>query len=179
MFRAFLLTCILASALKAEPINPPPFDYINVQFAGNIGLLSVGGGNTFLDGHYEMEFYLGLTPHTHSEAAILTVAMKNNLIPFTLHVSEYALKPYVGLGLLSALNHRYDPQWRDELPDDYYYQDIWHLTAHLGLVAQYGTWGLYFEAMTVDSYFAAYASSNGAITPDDIISFAVGLRRAF
>lgn len=170
---------MLLGMLHAEPINPLPFDYLQIQHAGNIGLIAVGGGNTFFGGHYEMEFYLGITPRTHSEASIAAVAMKNNLIPFSLHVSDYRFKPYAGLGLLSGLNHRYDPQWRDELPDDYYYQDIWHFTAHLGTVVERGDWGVYVEAMTIDSYFSAYASSKGALTLSDIFSLAVGLRIGF
>ncbi|MBN2895162.1 MAG: hypothetical protein JXK05_04625 [Campylobacterales bacterium] len=176
MFKSLVIALALLATLRAEPINPPPFDYLNIQHAGNVGIIALGGGNTFLEGHYEMEFYLGLTPRTHSEASVAAVAMKNNLIPFSLHVSEYRFKPYAGLGLLSALNHRYDPQWRDELPDEYYYQDIWHFSAHFGAVFERSDWGVYVEAMTIDSYFSVYASSKGSLGLDDIFSLGVGLR---
>lgn len=190
MFKKLLLISVFVITLHAgdEEINHLPFDYMNVQYAGQIGFISIGGGNTFFDDHYDFELYLGLTPRLFyiSEVAIVTLAVKNNYIPYTLKYESYEFRPYIGLGILFAQNQRYDPNWQDSIDDSYYYQNNWHITGNIGLTINKNfsepgirSLGLYIESMTNDVYFLDYYHNREALTIDDVFSTAFGLRIGF
>ena len=180
----------LLSTLQAgdEKINPLPFDYMNLQYAGEIGFVSVAGGNTFFNDHYDFEIYLGFTPRIEgiSEVGLFSFAMKNNYVPYTLDIGTYSLRPYLGLGLLLGANHRYNPNWQDNIDSNYYYQNNWHVTANLGLVmrkeldaAPLSSVGLYVETTTLDIYAVSYVENLGTLALNDIFSIAFGVRMEF
>jgi hypothetical protein len=199
----FLLLTVSSIAAQEESkksqdnaINHLPFEYMNIQYAGNIGLVSIGAGNSFFDDHYDLEFYLGVTPKYVSEITIVTLAVKNNYIPYTIDFKGYSLRPYIGLGLLFSPHHRYNPNWQDEIPDNYYYQNSWHATGHLGLnfnkkvkKGKYSTsWlasngvtsvGLYVEVTTIDTYFVSYLSNKDVIALKNIFSTSFGFKLGF
>ena len=188
MFKKLLLSLLLLGALQAEEINHLPFEYMNVQYAGEIGFLSVGGGNTFFDDHYDMELYIGATPRFFgiSEITIYTFAMKNNYIPYTFRYKSYDLRPYMGLGILAAQNQRYDPNWQDTIDRAYYFQNNYHATMNLGLnmnkhfeESSIESLGLYFETTTIDVYFLDYFNNPDALNIDDVFSIAFGVRIGF
>src|SRR3546814_207085 len=74
-------------------------DYIPVQFAGNIGLLSSGAGFTSSKGNYQLGILYGYTPASVAHSNIHTLTAKN-VFP----LCHYPLKnnqifsPYLGLG---------------------------------------------------------------------------------
>ncbi len=190
MFKKSIIIALLSVSLygSEEDINPLPFDYVNFQFAGQIGLLSVGGGNTFFDDHYDFEVYLGLTPRIEqvSEVTIITLAMKNNFIPYTFKYQDFEARPYIGLGLFFAMNQRYDPNWQDDIDSSYYYQNNWHVTGHIGLNVnkkvtdlKMKSIGVYVESMTNDVYFLDYIQNQETLSIDDVFSIAFGVRIGF
>ena len=171
-----------------EETNPLPFDYMNVQFAGQIGFLSVAGGNTFLNDHYDFEIYIGATPRflDISEVTIYTLAIKNNYVPYTFNWSDYTLRPYIGLGFLIGNNQRYNPNWQDNIDKGYYYQNIWHVTGNMGLLfkkklegSSISSLGFYVETVTLDVYVIDYFQNTDALDLDDIFSLSFGARIEF
>jgi len=191
MYKYILVLFLSISLLQAadkESINQMPFDYMNVQYAGNLGFVSLGGGNTFYDGHYDFELYLGWTPKAVSEVAIFTFALKNNYVPYTYEEAGYEIRPYIGLGFFFALNQRYDPNWQDDIEKNYYYQNFYHFSGHLGLNinvkkevddSMFEKVGLYVETTTVDTYLISYFSNSEVLTLDDIFTIAFGIRVTF
>lgn len=182
----FLILTCKAILAEDEVLNAMPFDYVNIQYAGNIGMLSVAGGNSFFDGMYDMELYLGITPNTVSEVAIYTLAIKNNFIPYEFKIDDYLVKPYAGVGFFFAWNQRYDPSANEEIPDDYYFQTLWHLSAHFGLIFEkvlhdnyFSKAGFYIETTALDTEIVSYFSSDGTIESRDIFTIALGLRMSF
>lgn len=187
--KAVLALALLTPLLSAsEEINTLPFDYMNLQYAGNIGFIGVGGGNTFLDDHYDFELYLGLTPRLNyiSEVSIITLAMKNNFIPYTFKAGSFSMRPYMGIGMLLGANHRYNPNWQDNIDNSYYYQNNWHITANLGLIVSRkykeksdATLGMYVETSSLDTYMLNYIKNRSTVALTDIFSIAVGIRMGF
>ena len=190
MFRKLLISLLLVLTLQAddEKINALPFDYMNLQYAGEIGFIGVGGGNTFFSDHYDLEFYLGFTPRITgiSEVALFSFAVKNNYVPYTLEIQSYSFRPYIGFGILVGANHRYDPNWQDNVEKNYYYQNNWHITGNLGLVmrkaledAPLKSLGFYVESTTLDVYVIDYVQNLDALALDDIFSIGFGIRMEF
>ena len=190
MFRYIILSFLLIVVLHAneEEINVLPFEYLNLQYAGNIGFIGVGGGNTFFNDHYDLELYLGFTPKIKgiSEVTIFSLAVKNNYVPYTFHLESYSFRPYIGLGLLLGANHRYNPNWQDQVEKDYYYQNNWHATANIGLVMRKGledryltSVGFYMETMTLDVFAIDYIQNRDVLDLNDIFSIAFGVRMEF
>jgi len=190
MFKVFVIALLLFFTLHADDkkINPLPFEYMNLQYAGEIGFIGVGGGNTFFDDTYDFELYLGFTPRIKgiSEVALFSLALKNNYVPYTFKMSSYSLRPYIGIGLLLGANHRYNPNWQDNVEKNYYYQNNWHITANLGVVvrkkledAPLKSLGFYVESTTLDVYVVDYVQNLDALALDDIFSIGFGVRMEF
>lgn len=197
MFSRLVWMILLSASVMAQAnednttkkeLNLLPMDYMNVQFAGNIGFLSVGIGNRFLDDLYALEIYYGYTPRLVSEVAISTVAVKNNLTPSRWMLFNHTIEPYIGLGVLYSFNQRYDPNWADDVPDNYYYQYSFHLIGYGGVSVMYPVkdpsatiraFGGYVEVGTVDAYLIDYLSDNEALRLQDIGNIALGIRLAF
>lgn len=190
MFKHLIISFALVLSLHSsdEEINHLPFEYMNVQYAGYIGFLSVGGGNTFFDGKYDLEFYIGVTPRFFgiSEISIYTFALKNNYIPFTLQHNGYNIRPYFGVGMLAAKNSRYDPNWQDEIDSDYYYQNNWHISVNTGINinkkltnSMIDSLGIYVEAVALDTFLQNYYLNYDSVEITDTFSLAIGVRIEF
>ncbi len=150
--------------------------------------MSIGGGNTFFNDHYDFEVYIGATPRLFniSEVAIYTLAIKNNYVPYTFNLRDYTLRPYMGIGILAADNQRYDPNWQDDIDRGYYYQNFWHVTGNFGLIfnkklkdTAVSAVGLYIETVTLDVYFLDYIQNRDALGLDDVFSLSLGARIEF
>ncbi len=195
MFRKLLLVLVLVFASvsaeenRTEPdFNHLPMDYMSLQYAGNIGMISVGIGNLFFDGRYAFELYYGYTPRLVSEVAVSTLAMKHSYVPGSWNMYGHTVEPYAGLGLIYSLNQRYDPNWLDEIPDNYYYQYAFQLIGYVGLSVMHPvtdpassikSFGAYMELGTVDSYLINYFSEGNALQLEDVLNTAIGVRMTF
>jgi len=190
MFKHLIISLALVISLYSsdEDINPLPFEYMNVQYAGYIGFLSVGGGNTFFDDMYDLEVYIGVTPRTFgiSEISIYTFALKNNFIPYTFEYNEYNIRPYIGAGILAAKNSRYDPNWQDTIESGYYYQNNWHISVNTGVNinkelsnSSIKSIGIYIEAVSLDTFLQNYFANTDSVKLYDTFSLAIGARIEF
>lgn len=190
MFKHLIISLALVGSLYSsdEEINHLPFEYMNVQYAGYIGFLSFGGGNTFLDGKYDLEFYIGGTPRAFdiSEITIYTFAVKNNYVPYTFKHNNYTIRPYVGLGLLAAKNRRYDPNWQDSIDWSYYNQSNFHISVNTGVSinkeltnASVKSIGIYIETVALDVFLYDYFLNLDSMKLSDPFSLAIGVRIEF
>lgn len=190
MFKHILISILVVVSLHSneKKINNLPFEYFNVQYAGYLGFLSIGGGNTFYDAKYDLEFYIGVTPRLFniSEITIYTFGVKNNYIPYTFQHNEYIVRPYVGAGLLFAKNKRYDPNWQDTIEFSYYNTLNLHLTINTGINinkkfknSSIKSAGLYVEAVAIDTFLYSYVVNLDTMKLSDIFSLAIGVRIKF
>lgn len=153
-----------------------------VQFAGNIGLFSIGGGYSLFRHHYQAEILYGNVPSMHSIPAINTIAFKNLAgINFTL--KRLVVQPYLGF----TFNYETGSNSFAKLPDKYtagYYQTTsFHFTFFAGIKARMKLakqWLIepYIETGTVDT-FLWYEISEKEINPGDVFSAALGVNFIF
>ncbi|MGB0403641.1 MAG: hypothetical protein ACPGEG_06040 [Salibacteraceae bacterium] len=79
--------------------------YIKVQYAGNVGFISLGPSWSFYDEKLDVNFLVGYVPKFSNDKAIFSTTLKINLTPQKLTVNlgeNICLNPF-GIGL--TLNH--------------------------------------------------------------------------
>jgi hypothetical protein len=75
-------------------------DYMKVQFAGNIGFISLGTGYSFLHSHLQTSLFYSYIPKGIEGENINTVSLKNSLSFLSLDMKpNYSISPYLGFGV--------------------------------------------------------------------------------
>lgn len=127
--RLVLLLPILITALEACA-NPGDStqsrrwyipDYVPLQFAGNIGLFSLGAGYTSKHQTYQLSLSYGYVPYSVAQTDIHTITVKNNF-PLTWYglKNNQMLIPYLGLGLSAEVGGNAFFKMPSHFPDSYY-----------------------------------------------------------
>lgn len=189
--------CILPLLLAVSPrLGAQEFDqarperwymphYVPVQFAGNIGLFSLGLGYASNHDNYHINFLYGYVPSSVARAEIHTITAKN-IFPLTRYglKSNRTIIPYVGVGLTMEVGGNSFFRMPDHFPKGYY--DVpknIHVIAYGGARLQQLfdddfkiLRGLEFYAETgsVDVYLWYKATSN-QIKLHNIFSLALGV----
>jgi len=79
-------------------LNTPTPTIYKLQFAGGMGLLSAGAGYSFFKNKYQSSLLLGFTPTLFSRKNIVTLGLRNTIIPMDIAIGKkYKLSPYAGL----------------------------------------------------------------------------------
>lgn len=164
--------------------------HTKLQFAGNMGLLSVGTGWDY--GHrnqWETDVLFGFLPKYSSDRAKLTFTVKQNYIPWSFQIKE---SPFSGEPLTCGLYMNTvfgDEFWVSE-PDRYpkgYYGFSSKVRFHLfvgqrltlAIPSRYRLTAkaltLFYELSTCDLY-AVSAFTNSYLRPRDYLSLSFGLK---
>lgn len=138
-------------------------DFVQVQFAGNIGFLSAGMGYSTRTRNYQVSLIYGYVPKSIARTYIHTIALKN-----TFPITRFALNdhqilvPYLGLGASFELSGNSFFRQPAHFPKDYYdFPKNIHALVYAGAKAQrlfedpfVGVRGLefYVEAGSIDLY---------------------------
>lgn len=160
-------------------------DFIPVQYAGNIGVVSTGAGYSTRTENYHLGLMYGYVPKAVGGAYIHTVTAKN-----TFPITRYAMKnnrvlvPYLGLGLSVELSGNAFFRQPPHFPESYYdFPKNLHVLAYGGVKVQHtfdeswsGLRGVEFfaEAGTIDLY-VWYKSMSREIRFNEIFSMALGV----
>ena len=102
----FILLLLTAQNVGAQDNDSTPRHqwyvphYVPVQFAGNIGLFSLGVGYSSNHDNYHINFLYGYVPSSVAGTEIHTITAKN-IFPLTRYgmKSDQTLIPYLGIGL--------------------------------------------------------------------------------
>jgi hypothetical protein len=85
--------------LKTQHASLLP-DYVKVQFAGNIGFISVGAGYSIFHSRLQTTLFYSYIPKSIGGAIINTVSWKNSFLIFNANIkSTYKISPYLGMSL--------------------------------------------------------------------------------
>lgn len=184
MYRVLIVLIVLLP-LRAEPKPASPIgDHVKLQHAGFIGRAALGVGDHFFDGRLQSELFYGYVPKEVAGVHIHTVTLKNNYRPHTFIRDDYALTPYIGLGVMDMLKQRYSANSREEVPSNYYHVTGIHLLAYGGIEYKGEFWdrnakrrafSLYLEIGTIDTYLVSYLNNPESLGPEDIYSLAIGV----
>lgn len=134
-------------------------DMLHVQYAGNIGFVSVGAGYK-VGGRYEPSLYLGFLNRTfgRSEHTVTTLSLKNSF-KITKRPLWDGFTPKAGLsvnwGYTNNTFHKLPPHYDDK----YYFQNKIHFAPFAGgqwmfpvRGKAFGHMGVYAELSTLDAY---------------------------
>lgn len=75
-------------------------DYLKVQFAGNIGFISIGTGYSFLHSTLQTSLFYSYIPKGIEDTNISTVSLKNSFAFLNVNIKpDYRISTYLGIGL--------------------------------------------------------------------------------
>jgi len=157
-------------------------DYLKIQYAGNIGFISLGTGYSFFKDRINMDVFYGYVPSRIGGKDIHMITQKNTLSPIKLKLGEtYTLFPLTAGFLVNfALGDNYVLKWPSHYPRGYYKPTACYTGEFLGMRLKkkesYGPieeWEVYIEVGTITPYLQA-CIDNDYIKVKDIISLAVG-----
>jgi hypothetical protein len=158
--------------------------YCMVQFAGNLGLVSVGIGNEIFHNNVFIEIFYGYLPKSIHDVQVHTLATKFGYMYLHKSLSDHTqLTSYVGMGINYAITNNTYLVYPDYYPDKYHKANALRAVLFLGLrlglsydgSPQKQKWmSIYCEVGTVDNYlYNAIASKTVSIY--EIWNLALGL----
>lgn len=127
---------IFASGNKDDKLTNKIFrpDYLNFQYAGNLGLGSMGIGYISKNEKHNFGLSYGYLPSSVNSVEVHTVSAKG-AFNFRKHkLSEKAfLNGYVGTNLLYSITDNTYLKFPGHFPSDYYFTNAVHLAPFLGI----------------------------------------------
>ena len=94
------------------------------QYAGNMGLISFGTGWSYgRNKQWETDFFVGFLPKYESDAAKVTLTLKQNFMPWKCHINEsWNFEPLAcGLYFNTVLHNDFWVRQPDRYPKGYYW----------------------------------------------------------
>lgn len=161
--------------------------YSKAQFAGSMGMLSIGGGWNYGKDHWETDVLLGLVPRNADRHAMVTLTLKQNYIPWRVSMNEnISFEPLsCGLYMNTLLDKDFWVINPDKYPDGYYTFSTrvrFHIflgeriTLHLNKKKFHNkSITLFYELSTCDLYFIS-AVTNSYLKPSDYLSLSFGVK---
>ena len=161
--------------------------YIKGQFAGSIGMFSVGTGWNYGKDHWETDVLLGLVPRHSDRHAMATFTVKQNYLPWKIPINEQFDFEPLNCGLF--LNTLFDGDFWVKEPDRYpkgYYGFSTKVRIHV-FVGERVTFkfkrqdmfaksvSFFYELSTSDLYLIN-AINNSYLKPKDYLSLAFGVK---
>lgn len=156
-------------------------DYGKLQYAGNIGWLSVGVGKEFFSRSMNLELFYGYSPEEHSGVDIHMLASKLTFLFLRQNSDAYEWQSlYVGFALSHVLGDNFNRFYKRKYPAGYYGNTSLNVLPLIGssLYSRENGLGAYLEIATVDAYLVPYLS-NDEIPLEEIINLAFGIYYPF
>lgn len=164
--------------------------HYKMQFAGSIGLISVGTGWTYgKKEQWETDIMIGFLPRYESEHHKAVLTLKESYVPWRLHIgqSNWAIQPLsCSLYLSSILSNQFWVHEPDRYPHGYYGFST-RIRANLSLgqrlmfdIPDASRWrvrdiALYYELGACDTDFCTFFGDR-CIKFKDILSLSVGVK---
>ena len=177
-----LVACALLAAAEcchAEHEEDFIADKLVVQYAGMVGMISLGVENTTA-GHVDYQLLVGYTPQSAAGVEIYSVGAKANYVFDPLTINQHAAaRIYTGMGLYYYFGEQYQHY---DYPKDYYTHPAteWHLMPYLGIRISghnpaHSDLTLYAEAGIIDAYLIHYYNNSQTLGLSDVVSLALGV----
>ena len=161
--------------------------YSKLQFAGSMGMLSVGTGWDYYHGHWETDLLLGFVPKQGPRQAHATFTVKQNYYPWQVQLNDRLSFEPLSCGIY--INTLFDSDFWGKQPDKYpdgYYWFSTRIRFHAFLgeritlkLRPEKSWhrsiSFFYELSTCDLYLIN-AIGNSARRPRDYLSLSFGLK---
>lgn len=164
--------------------------HTKIQFAGNMGLLSLGTGWDYgKRNQWETDVFLGVLPKYQSDCTKLTFTLKQNYIPWSLQIKEsrFSAEPLTcGMYFNTVFGDEFWVNEPDRYPKGYYgFSSKVRIHAFLGQRITYDidprrrftakAITLFYEISTCDLYIVS-AFTNKYLKPKDYLSLSFGVK---
>jgi len=186
----YIILIVTTVVINAKIYVP---DQFSVQYAGNTGFVSIGGGYNFFNKKIATSFSYGYLPKSLGGVNIRTFSFKNSYTPWQININEnYIFKPLtIGITIIYTFGENFFIKRPSRYPDDYYRQTAIRLAPFVGSSFLHKTKGytdsinfieFYTELGTIDYYLRDYlysALDEQYLTLNDIVNFSFGFRIYF
>ena len=162
-------------------------DYAKMQFAGNLGLLSVGAGYEVIRNVLYSELLYGFVPKSISNAEnIHLISIKNTFPIFTKEIGDFTFSPIAGFSASLETGNNSFLIVPDKYPKGYYLPSAIHFTLFAGAQVHkefknqkiFKGADFYIEVGTVETYLF-FALTSKEVTFNDVFSSAIGINFYF
>ena len=166
-------------------------DAVTLQFAGNIGMLSIAPSYSFAHDKLNAELFYGYVPKFDAAEALHVLTLKGIYKPFRKVPlnQDFSLTPLrFGLGVSYYFRSQFSTNWSNAYPtnDYYWWTSSLRLTGSLGPAFNYSLpnsksfreLSLYGDVNTYDLILTSAIKDN-SLTAWDIVSFGIGVRASF
>ncbi|MRT94398.1 hypothetical protein [Ancylomarina sp. 16SWW S1-10-2] len=130
-----------------------------IQYAGNIGIISIGATYYLVDDWYQLSIMYGMDKHPEHERLLKSIAFKNTFLLTKFHYKDFVFSPIVGLSINIGSTHNVFNKLPDYFPDDYYFQNKVHFAPFVGVMVYHPLpfklikgIDFYSELATMDNY---------------------------
>ncbi len=190
IFFIFCLITITTTAQEPNSVQPAKKWYCpqlaTTQFAGNIGLFSLGLGTQFFHGKLQTSLLYGYVPKSFGEVEIHTISIKNAFILDHRSGFDVDVSSYIGHTFSFETGNNSFVELPNKYPKGYYSSNAFHFTFFIGgkvhkdlnsTLIIHGI-DLFTEIGSVDTYLWYWLNSKEVHLPE-IVSMAVGLNLYF
>lgn len=161
--------------------------YSKIQFAGSMGLLSIGTGWNYYHDHWETDLLFGIIPRNINNNAKITLTLKQNYYPWDIHLSDKLSFAPLTCGVY--INILFDREfWRSQ-PNKYPEKYYWFSTrfrSHIFLGERFTldlnkeksyhkSISFFYELSTCDLYLIN-KFGNKVLKPKDFLSLSFGIK---
>lgn len=161
--------------------------YSKIQFAGSMGLLSIGTGWNYYRDHWETDLLFGIIPRNVDNNAKITLTLKQNYYPWDIHLSDKLSFAPLTCGVY--INILFDREfWRSQ-PNKYPEKYYWFSTrfrSHIFLGERFTldlnkeksyhkSISFFYELSTCDLYLIN-KFGNKVLKPKDFLSLSFGIK---
>lgn len=162
--------------------------YTKLQFAGSMGMMSLGTGWNYGKNHWETDVLLGLVPRNSYHNVMITLTFKQNYIPWHIPLggNKYTLEPLAaGMYVNFLLDRDFWASEPDKYPNGYYWFST-RMRTHIYLGERFtinlhsGKWPcksltFFYELSTCDLYLISRVK-NHVLRPRDYMSLSFGVK---
>lgn len=161
--------------------------YTKLQFAGSMGMLSLGTGWNYFRNHWETDLLLGIVPRNADRHAMVTFTIKQNYYPWNIDLGKsFTFEPLCcGAYTNMLLDRDFWGKQPDKYPKGYYWFST-RFRTHLFIGERFTlklkpdkSWhksiSFFYELSTCDLYIIN-AIGNSYLKPKDYLSLSFGLK---
>ncbi len=108
-------------------------DFAKIQFAGNVGFISVGAGYSFWNDKYNMSFIYGYVPESKGGTEIQSFTNKNTFRLYSLKLNQSVVSFTTGGFVNFETGKNSYLTLPDHYPSDYYETNSFHFGVYAGV----------------------------------------------
>ncbi len=164
-------------------------DHVKSQFAGNMGIVSIGAGYTFFDGKLETDMFYGYVGGPYTKHFVHHLTQKNTFSPFLRQInSNISWRPVtLGMSFLYNIHDNNRQTWLllpERYPKRYYMATAFSMLITMGTAV---TWtgngpfenvGIYIEGGTTALALRNWIYQD-YIDFSEIVSLGIGISKSF